>query len=105
MNTPLEKMRYASQARAMRLALIADSSADGLYPRSPVVTSRRPSLPVQSVSVRRHAIEGSLPGPSRTITVEPIRVPAAPPVVPEVAPELPPERPEPRPEREPVPVR
>jgi hypothetical protein len=41
----------------------------------------------QKISVRRRWIVASLPGPSRTITVEPIRVPAAPPVVPEVAPE------------------
>jgi hypothetical protein len=61
----------------------------------------------QSVSVRRRWVVGSLPGPSRTITVEPIQVPAAP----RIPPALPPERREPdpgrelRPDREPVPAR
>jgi hypothetical protein len=55
----------------------------------------------QSTSVRRRWIVGSLPGPSRTITVEPIRIPAAP----RIAPALPPERREPHPDREPRPDR
>jgi hypothetical protein len=55
----------------------------------------------QIVCVCRRWIVGSLPGPSRTITVEPIRVPAAPRVVPA----LPPERREPHPAREPRPAR
>jgi hypothetical protein len=59
----------------------------------------------QSVSVRRRWIVGSLPGPSRTITVEPIQAPKAPRVAPEVAPALPPERREPRPDRGPDPDR
>jgi hypothetical protein len=45
---------------------------------------------------------GSLDGPSKTITVEPIRVPATAPAQPAVAPEPAPERREPVPEREPV---
>jgi hypothetical protein len=46
-------------------------------------------------------IVGSLPGPSRTITVEPLRVPVAPRIVPA----LPPERDDPRPNRDPHPDR
>jgi hypothetical protein len=57
---------------------------------------------------RMPVIEGSLPGPSRTITVEPVKVPRAPavplPAPPERVPERVPERPEPAPEREPVPA-
>jgi hypothetical protein len=45
---------------------------------------------------------GSLDGPSRTITVEPLRVPEAPQVPPAI-PEPAPERSDPAPEREPVP--
>ena len=37
--------------------------------------------------IRRPGISGSLPGPSRTITVEPIRVPASPRVVPRIEPQ------------------
>lgn len=48
---------------------------------------------------------GTLDGPSRTITVEPVRVPAAQPLQPAIAPERNPERTEPGPEREPVPTR
>ena len=54
----------------------------------------------QSVSIGRRWIIGSLPGPSRTITVEPIRVP----VPPRVTPAGPPHR-VPRPERTPHPQR
>jgi len=53
---------------------------------------------------RRPEISGSLPGPSRTITVEPIKVPAAP-RVPRIEPTHEPERREPDPKREPVPSR
>jgi hypothetical protein len=57
------------------------------------------------VVCRRPETEGSLPGPSRTITVEPVRVPKAPPVAPAVAPERSPDRREPdrgEPAREPA---
>jgi hypothetical protein len=53
----------------------------------------------------RSEISGSLPGPSRTITVEPIRVPASPREVPQTEPAHEPERREPEPKREPVPSR
>ena len=49
-------------------------------------------------------VEGSLPGPSRTITIEPIRVPAVAPADPRPAP-APGERREPDPAPEPVPAR
>lgn len=45
---------------------------------------------------------GSLDGPSRTITVEPLRVPATAPAPPEIAPEPAPGRSDPVPEREPA---
>jgi hypothetical protein len=48
---------------------------------------------------------GSLPGPSRTITVEPIRIPASPREVPRIEPQHEPERRESDPKREPVPSR
>lgn len=48
---------------------------------------------------------GTLDGPSKTITVEPIRVPAGKPLPPSVAPEREPDRSKPEPEREPAPVR
>ena len=48
---------------------------------------------------------GSLDGPSKTIIVEPIQVPAGKPLPPAVAPEREPERSQPKPEREPVPAR
>lgn len=57
------------------------------------------------LAVHRHAPSGprmSLPGPSRRITVEPIRVPATPPVAPDP---YRPEAPEPEPMRDPVPSR
>jgi hypothetical protein len=47
---------------------------------------------------------GSLDGPSKTIIVEPIQVPARGPLPPAVAPEQEPKRSEPAPEREPVPA-
>jgi hypothetical protein len=46
---------------------------------------------------------GSLPGPSRRITVEPVEVPVIQPREEPVAPPVPPDR-EPAPAREPVPV-
>jgi hypothetical protein len=46
---------------------------------------------------------GSLPGPSRRITVEPVEVPVTVPREEPAAPPVPPER-EPTPAREPVPV-
>jgi hypothetical protein len=48
---------------------------------------------------------GSLPGPSRRITVEPVRIPASPREVPRTEPQHEPERPEADPKREPVPSR
>ncbi len=60
----------------------------------------RPSRPT-----RRSGITGSLPGPSRTITVEPIRVPASPREVPRTEPQREPARREPDPKRDPVPSR
>jgi hypothetical protein len=56
-------------------------------------------------STRRSEISGSLPGPSRRITVEPIRIPAAPREVPRTEPQHEPQRREPAPKREPVPSR
>lgn len=56
-------------------------------------------------ATRRSEISGSLPGPSRTITVEPIRIPASPREVPRTPPPHEPERREPAPKREPVPAR
>lgn len=55
-----------------------------------------------SVPSRHTRILGSLPGPSRRITVEPIRVPAAPPKAPSTKPQREPARREPEPKREPV---
>jgi len=56
--------------------------------------------------VHRHTVPrqpvGSLDGPSRTITVEPLRVPATQPAQPTVAPERQPEPGEPTPQREPA---
>ncbi len=54
--------------------------------------------------IRRPAISGTLPGPSRTITVEPIRIPASPREVPRIEPQHEPERREPSPKRDPVPA-
>lgn len=86
------------RARAMRLALTAARAADGLYPPGvqPVEVIMKP----QSA-----APVASLPGPSRTITVEPVQVPvpAGPPARPSEPP-LEPERPA-APEGEPVPSR
>jgi hypothetical protein len=59
----------------------------------------------QSTPIRRTEIFGSLPGPSRTITVEPIRIPASPREVPHTEPQHEPERRESDPKREPVPSR
>jgi hypothetical protein len=57
-------------------------------------------------AVPRHPdISGSLPGPSRTITVEPIRIPASPREVPRTEPQHEPERRPSDPRREPVPSR
>jgi hypothetical protein len=56
-------------------------------------------------TTRPRAISGSLPGPSRTITVEPLRVPVSPREVPRIEPQHEPERREPDPKREPVPSR
>ena len=60
--------------------------------------------PTTTVS-HRSETSGSLPGPSRTITVEPIRIPASPREVPRTEPQHEPERREPDPKREPVPTR
>lgn len=54
---------------------------------------------------RRTETTGSLPGPSRTITVEPVRIPASPREVPRTEPPHEPERREPAPKRDPVPAR
>jgi hypothetical protein len=50
-------------------------------------------------------VSGSLPGPSRRITVEPVRIPASPREVPRTEPQHEPERRESDPKREPVPSR
>jgi len=59
--------------------------------------------------VHRHTVPrqpvGSLDGPSKTITVEPLQIPATRPAQPAVAPEPAPDPAEPAPEREPVPAR
>jgi len=54
---------------------------------------------------RDRALIATFPGPSRTITVEPVQVPRAPAVVPTVAPEPLPEPGETDSPREPSPVR
>jgi hypothetical protein len=54
---------------------------------------------------RRTETSGSLPGPSRTITVEPIRIPASPREMPRIEPRREPDRRESDPKREPVPAR
>jgi len=53
----------------------------------------------------RHRLIGCLPGPSRTITVEPVKVPETPRVDPGHPREVPAERPGAEPVREPVPMR
>jgi len=72
------------------------------YPRS-----RR--VQIQEMTVHRHNVPsrlvGSLDGPSKTIVVEPLRIPATQPRQPAVAPEREPERSKPGPTREPVPTR
>ena len=64
-------------------------------------TSRR-------TTVHRHTLPrplvGTLDGPSKTIVVEPIQIPAGKPLPPAVTPEREPERSAPPPEREPVPA-
>jgi hypothetical protein len=59
----------------------------------------------QPLPLSRHEIAGTHPGPSRTITVEPVKVPRAPRVIPVPGPKREPERPQRKPEREPVPAR
>ncbi|HEX3979437.1 MAG TPA: hypothetical protein VHW96_24405 [Solirubrobacteraceae bacterium] len=59
----------------------------------------------QPTVIRRPALSGSLPGPSRTITVEPVRIPASPREVPRTEPQHEPERRESDPKRDPVPSR
>ena len=54
-------------------------------------------------SQSKRPARGSLPGPSRRITVEPVEVPVTEPREEPVAPPVPPDR-EPTPAREPVPV-
>ena len=56
-------------------------------------------MPMQT----EHSVRGSMPGPSRRITVEPVEVPV---IQPREEPAAPPERPDrgPAPEREPVPT-
>lgn len=56
-------------------------------------------------TTRPKGVFGSLPGPSKTITVEPVRIPASPREVPRTEPPYEPERREPDPKREPVPSR
>jgi hypothetical protein len=72
------------------------------YPRSRLVH-------IQEMTVHRHNVPirlvGSLDGPSKTIVVEPLSVPAKQPRQPAVAPEPEPERSKPAPTREPVPTR
>jgi hypothetical protein len=59
--------------------------------------------------VHRHTVPrqpvGTLDGPSKTITVEPLEVPATAPLPPAVPSEPAPERGDPPPRREPVPTR
>lgn len=56
----------------------------------------------QTTTTRNKRVSGSLPGPSKTITVEPVRIPASPREVPRTEPAREPERREPDPKREPV---
>ena len=90
-------------ARAMRLALTAVRSANGLY--GVCGCHYEEGIMAANVCVGAgHLAEGSLPGPSRTITVEPVREPdVAPPVAPSQP--VPVESPVPDPAREPVPAR
>jgi len=60
---------------------------------------------MSSDKARGRALRGTFPGPSRTITVEPIQVPRAPAVVPAVSPEPVPEPGEKESPREPSPTR
>ena len=62
-------------------------------------------MPPHSRTIRHTQITGSLPGPSRTITVEPVRTPASPREAPHTEPQHEPERRESDPKREPVPSR
>jgi hypothetical protein len=66
---------------------------------------RRTTVSEHTAPRRRRELVGSLDGPSKTITVEPIQVPVIQPRTPDVEPESPPKRAEPAPEREPVPAR
>lgn len=54
-------------------------------------------------SIESASPSATFPGPSRTITVEPVKVPAVP-VQPRIPPELPDREPEAEPAREPVPA-
>lgn len=60
---------------------------------------------LRRVSSSACCVRASLPGPSRRITVEPIRVPTGPKEIPTKQPSEEPERTERSPEREPVPAR
>ena len=60
---------------------------------------------LEHAALRGVVLTGCLPGPSRTITVEPLQVPETPRVAPVQPRELPTERPGVEPVREPVPVR
>ena len=60
---------------------------------------------LEHAALRRDGLTGCLPGPSRTITVEPVKVTETPRVTPAQPRELPPKRPGVEPIREPVPVR
>jgi len=59
--------------------------------------------------MHRHTVSrplvGSLDGPSKTIIVEPLQIPAGPPLPPATAPEREPERAQPKPDRQPAPAR
>ena len=71
--------------------------AEDQPPTSRSITVHRPTEPRKLV--------GSLDGPSKTIIVEPLRVPAVAPQPPAVAPEREGEPSAPPPEREPTPAR
>lgn len=73
------------------------------------VDSDGDTLPIpRRRTVHRHTVSrppvGTLDGPSKTIIVEPIKIPAGKPLPPAVAPEREPERSKPAPDREPVPA-
>ena len=78
-------------------------------PQTPLSTRTEIPANIRRRTVHGHTVSrplvGTLDGPSKTIIVEPIQVPAGKPLPPAVAPEREGERSKPAREREPVPAR